>query len=171
MGRSKSHRTWNMGRLDTMSPYFLYRTACQHTIMLKPYQLTNNVPCTVCLIKPVQIIGVQIDEWHVKCKYPRCPFSRWTGISKSLAEQVASEHWRKKHHTIISVKFEENPKAVKELNRLEHSGLLCTVIVTSNLNAAISQLNSDSYTKSVETISNAAGSTEYKKSSNDTIPF
>lgn len=38
------------------------------------------------------IVGYHYQEYHTRCEYPGCRFSRWTGQNKAKAKRLQSRH-------------------------------------------------------------------------------
>lgn len=94
-----------------MSIRFLFELDKCHHVILGFASMISPVSCPECR-QLRNIHDVHVHEWHAKCRKPRCNFSRWTGISKTLAEQNANAHAKSTAHDNIVVGYDPRPEAL-----------------------------------------------------------
>lgn len=107
----------------------MYVLKCEHVVMSAPSLINSKglVWCPQCK-EELRLTGIHVYEWHMSCK--KCHYSRWTGLSESLSNQLAGAHSRTTFHE-TTVKYEKNPSAIKELERLRKAAvMLCTITAT-----------------------------------------
>ena len=108
--------------MTSNSNHIMYVLRCDHVMMSAPTLLGPgmDVQCGECHVK-VHVKGVHVYEWHAQCEV--CKYGRWCGLSEVLAARIAGAHERVKMHR-THVKYERNPSATAELQRLRSAAAL-----------------------------------------------
>ena len=111
-----------------MNNHVMYVLSCDHVALSAPALITDGRAwCGQCG-EQLKIIGVHQFEWHMSCQV--CKYSRWTGTSERLAQQIAGAHSRSTYHETW-VKYERNPVAKAEMLRLNRAkAILCSTTHT-----------------------------------------
>ncbi len=103
-------------------PKVLYILDCDHIALISPNASKGPLWCEACK-KERKVKGVHEFEWHARCDKPRCPFSRWTGLSQMQAGQFANAHNAGTQHDRIYVEYAPRPESVKAKESLRRAGI------------------------------------------------
>jgi hypothetical protein len=98
----------------------IYRLACEHLAPAAPNQ--QQIACVFCDWEERATVGIVIKEWHVSCPKYDCRYGRWTGLSESLARQLASNHNKKHPGHKASHKAEVRKESVRVRDKMQRNG-------------------------------------------------
>jgi hypothetical protein len=104
------------------NPPVMFVLKCDHIVSSTIYS-EKQFPCYEC--KGLQdVADVHVFEWRSVCHEKKCPASRWTGLSRRLAEHIANGHKRSKPTHNVGVEYARNPNSDRVRNRLLTNGLI-----------------------------------------------
>lgn len=108
--------------MATTAHHIMYILQCDHVMMCATEFLSadHTVWCGECKVHQT-VSDVHIYEWRAKCVL--CTFSRWCGLSDTVAKRLAYAHERSTMHK-TDVQYAINPRAVHEQNRLHDARVI-----------------------------------------------
>lgn len=109
-------------KMAAPGPQILYILQCGHVMPGKPAG-TVKILCYTCQ-REMGIKDVHVYEWKMWCDSEHCPYARFTGLSRKLAEWHGNQHAKIKPTHKVKIGYRVNPLAERRQQTLERNGVI-----------------------------------------------